>query len=157
MLLQMDSQLGRFLEMPTRHMLFRAFLIEPEVLIQIRDVVRNTGTFSQDKAAAQTPGEAVEDSTHSRSGFRSGHEPGDVMEELVHAFDAKTMAGNLDIARLLSAIPDLGGEVSPRRKIRFHRIPIADEFDTFLPRPGPLTVVLIADSDAAGHAGDRDQ
>jgi hypothetical protein len=118
-------------------MLCRGFLIEPEVLIQIRDVVRKSGDFYQGNAAAQAPG--------------------DVMQEVVHAFDAKTMAGNMDIARLLSAIPDLEGEVSESGEIHFHRIPIADEFDTFPPRPGPLTVVLVSDSDAAGHVGDRDQ
>jgi hypothetical protein len=95
----------------------RAFLIEPEVLARLQDVVQKACHIGPDNA-------------------------------LDHAFAAETVAGNLDIARLLSAIPDLDGEVHGA-KIRFHRLPIADEFETFPPRQGPLTVVLVFDEPAA--------
>src|SRR5262249_15474983 len=53
----------------------RAFLIEPEVLARLQEVVG--------KAVAVGPYKA-----------------------LAHAFAAETIAGNMDVARLLSAIPD---------------------------------------------------
>jgi hypothetical protein len=92
----------------------RAFLIEPEVLARLQEVV----------------GEVDPDNAISR------------------AFTAETIATNLELARLLAAIPDLDGEVQDR-EIRFHRLPIADEFDTFPPRPGPLMVVLVCDNPTA--------
>jgi hypothetical protein len=95
----------------------RAFLIEPEVLARLQDMVQKACHVGPDKA-------------------------------LDHAFAAETVAGNLDVARLLSAIPDLDGEVHGA-EIRFHRLPIADEFDTFPPRQGPLTVVLVFDDPGA--------
>jgi hypothetical protein len=98
----------------------RAFLIEPEVLARLQEVVQKACDVAPDKA-------------------------------LDHAFAAETVASNVDVARLLSAIPDLDGEVQGH-KIRFHRLPIANEFDTFPPRQGPLTVVLVFD-EPEGDAG----
>jgi WD40 repeat protein len=91
----------------------RAFLIEPEVLARLQEVVRKAFEVDSDKA-------------------------------LIHAFEAETIASNMDIARLLSAIPDLDGEVR-NHEICFRRLPVAGEFDAFPPRQGPLTVVLVFD------------
>jgi hypothetical protein len=94
----------------------RAFLIEPEVLARLQDLLQKTCGIGPDEA-------------------------------LSRAFTADIVAGNVDVARLLSAIPDLDGEVRGN-EICFHRLPIASEFDTFPPRQGPLTVVLIFDDSA---------
>ena len=102
---------------PRQPVTCRAFLIEPEVLARLEEVVQNAYDVGSDQA-------------------------------LIHAFATKTVADNLDIARLLSAIPDLEGEAQDH-EIRFHRVPIASEFDTFPPRQGPLTVVLVFDVPAA--------
>ncbi len=78
----------------------RAFLIEPEVLARLQEVVQKTSAVGPDRV-------------------------------LDHAFAAETVSSNMDIARLLCAIPDLDGEVRGCA-IRFHRLPIAAEF-RFLP------------------------
>jgi hypothetical protein len=91
----------------------RAFLIEPEVLERIEDVVRKASEVEPDRA-------------------------------LDHAFQAHIIAGNLDVARLLAALPDLDGEARGPL-IHFHRLPVAADFEVFPPRQGPLTVVLVFD------------
>jgi hypothetical protein len=95
----------------------RAFLLEPEVLARLGELVQKTCAIGPEKA-------------------------------LVHAFAAETVVGNRDIARLLSAVPDLDGEVRGP-EIHFRRLPVADEFDAFPPRQGPLTVVLVFEDPAA--------
>ncbi len=94
----------------------RAFLIEPEVLARLQDVVQRACEVGPDGA-------------------------------LPCAFATETVAGHLEVARLLSAIPDLDGEAQGN-EICFHRLSIASEFDTFPPRQGPLTVVLVFDDPA---------
>jgi hypothetical protein len=91
----------------------RAFLIEPEVLARLQEVVQQTFEVGSDKA-------------------------------LGHAFAAETIASNMDIARLLSAIPDLDGEARGWG-LQFRRLPGADGLDAFPARLGPLTVVLVFD------------
>jgi hypothetical protein len=100
----------------------RAFLIEPEVLARLGEVVEKIG--------ALVAGEVLD-----------------------RAFAAETVAGSVDLARLLAAIPDLDGEVRDD-EIRFHRLAIANELDTFPPRQVALTVVLVFDDPAAIAPGD---
>jgi hypothetical protein len=66
-----------------------------------------------------------------------------------HTFASETVAGNMGVARLLSAIPDLDGELLDG-EIRFNRLPVASEFETFPPRQGQLTVVVVFDDLASG-------
>jgi hypothetical protein len=69
--------------------------------------------------------------------FRS---PEDVLRQ---ALQRETMNGNLEVARLISAVPELDGEVDIRRdEVRFQRLPIPDGFDLFPPRAEPLFLVV---------------
>lgn len=67
-----------------------------------------------------------------------------VNDAIAHAFAAETVAKEMDVARLLSAIPDLDGELV-EGKWRFQRLPIASTFESFPPRREPLTVVIVVE------------
>ena len=111
MLGEWDGDLKHTWKEPSQPVSCRAFLIEPEVLARLEEVVP--------KACGSSHGSV-----------------------LAHAFAAETIGSNQDVARLLAAIPDLDGDAR-NGQLRCHRLPIAGEFDTFPPRPGPLTVVLV--------------
>jgi hypothetical protein len=96
----------------------RAFLIEPEVLKRLQDVVQEACKVEPNRA-------------------------------LGHAFLAETVAGSLDVARLLAALPDLDGEARGPL-IHFRRLPLAADFEVFPPRQGPLTVALVFDDPLEG-------
>jgi hypothetical protein len=69
--------------------------------------------------------------------FRS---PEDVLRQ---ALRRETMNNNLEVARIISAVPELDGEVDIRRdEVRFQRLPIPDGFDLFPPRAEPLFLVV---------------
>jgi hypothetical protein len=91
----------------------RAFLIEPEGLQRLKEVVAKLSGWDQDDA-------------------------------LAYAFDPEVVASNLEIARMLSAIPDMDGEVI-HGQLRFRRLPVPNDLDALPPRPGPLTIVLVPD------------
>ncbi|MGL4552930.1 MAG: WD40 repeat domain-containing protein, partial [Gemmataceae bacterium] len=94
----------------------RAFLIEPEVLARLQDVVKKV-------CGVEGP------------------------EAINLAFEAETLHEHLDLARLVSAIPDLDGEFDGE-SLRTSRLPVAESFEAFPPRQGELTVVVLVDSTA---------
>ncbi len=71
---------------------------------------------------------------------RSASSAGDILSR---AFAADVVASHQEVARLLSALPELEGERGPDGVARFRRFPIPPTFSKgFPPRPGPLTIVL---------------
>jgi hypothetical protein len=66
-------------------------------------------------------------------------------EVLFQAFQPEAVADNVEVARLLSALPELDGIIHPPGEARFHRHPIPDGCSQFPPRPAPLSVVVVID------------
>jgi hypothetical protein len=94
----------------------RAFLLEPEVVERLA-------------AALQLPPE------------RSSRE-----HVLRRAFAPETLTDNVEVARILSAVPELEGECSALlRKASFRRLPVPATGDGFPPSPEPPAVVVTID------------
>jgi len=68
---------------------------------------------------------------------------------LAFAFHPGPLTYNYDVARMVSACPDLDGELTDGR-VHFCRLPVPDDLEAFPPRPGPLTVVIAFDWAAEG-------
>jgi hypothetical protein len=63
---------------------------------------------------------------------------------LRQAFQAEVIKENFEVARLLSAVPELEGKFDPSYpRIRFEPLGIPNDCDQFPPRPGPLHVVVV--------------
>src|SRR5262249_49328925 len=74
---------------------------------------------------------------------------GNLPEELVphdvlcQAFQGGAVRNNIELARLLAALPELDGEVLlDERCVRFQRLAVPQGFDTFPLRAEPLEVVV---------------
>ena len=64
---------------------------------------------------------------------------------MVRAFEAETVTNNREVARILSAVPELEGELNLSTGIfRSQRLPIPDDCVQFPPRTElPLVVLVI--------------
>jgi hypothetical protein len=79
-------------------------------------------------------------------------------EHILHAFQHEIVAANFEVARLLTALPELEGEIQhPGPVARFGRLPIPAGCDAFPARVEPLQVVIVvhpkAEEDGSGSGG----
>jgi hypothetical protein len=61
------------------------------------------------------------------------------------AFLAETVVENFEVARILSAAPEMEGELHNGRAL-FHRLPMPERYDRLPPRKEPLEVVVVLGS-----------
>jgi len=64
-----------------------------------------------------------------------------------HAFLAETVASSFDVARILSAAPELEGKVQGYVVV-FDRVAVPQQYDRLPPRKQPLQVVIVFDTSA---------
>ncbi len=68
------------------------------------------------------------------------------------AFLAETVANHYEVAQVLSAAPELEGEVRGG-DVFFESLPMPEQYDTFPPRKEPLQVVIVCETAQPGLSG----
>jgi hypothetical protein len=66
-------------------------------------------------------------------------------------FDRAVVAQNLEVARILSALPELEGTFTSPWNFAFRRLPVPDVCVRFPSRPGPINVIVVLDNEMSAE------